>query len=156
MDRRTSHQISSREMDTQSVINWTVVSQLSWQYLRASTVDCCNRDRQALSTARFCRATADTCSIHCCRRSVRWTVSSSQLCSTTSTPSTSGPPSTAYNRPYVAIANETVPKILTNYTRNLFFETAISILVISSHNSFRVLVDKIASVYFSCKNIFIF
>jgi len=31
---------------------------------------------------------------------------------------------------------------------NLFFKTAICILVISNHNSFRVLSDKIASVYF--------
>ena len=45
--------------------------------------------------------------------------------------------------------NETVPKIIINNTINLFFETAIRILLISSHNSFRVLFDKIASVYFS-------
>jgi len=35
-----------------------------------------------------------------------------------------------------------------NNTINLFFETAISVLLISKHNSFRVLFDKIASVYF--------
>jgi len=35
-----------------------------------------------------------------------------------------------------------------NNTINLFFKTAISILVISNHNSFRVFFDKIASVYF--------
>jgi len=43
--------------------------------------------------------------------------------------------------------NEIVPKIIINNTINLFFfQTAINILVIS--NRFRVLVDKIASVYF--------
>jgi len=41
-----------------------------------------------------------------------------------------------------------VPKIILNDTVNLFFEAAISILEISNHNSFRVLFDKIASVYF--------
>ena len=43
------------------------------------------------------------------------------------------------------IGNE---KIIINGTINLFFLTAISILVISNHNSFRVLFDKIASAYF--------
>ena len=38
-----------------------------------------------------------------------------------------------------------------NNTITLFFKTAISILVISNHNSFRVLFDKIASVYFIWK-----
>jgi len=42
--------------------------------------------------------------------------------------------------------NETDPKITINDTMNLFFKTAFTILVISNHNSFRVLFDKIASV----------
>ena len=47
------------------------------------------------------------------------------------------------------ICNERVPKIIINDTIKCFFsETAISILVISNHNSFRVMFDKIASVYF--------
>jgi len=46
------------------------------------------------------------------------------------------------------IENEIVPKIIINDTVNLFFLNAISILVISNHNSFRVLCDKTASVYF--------
>jgi len=37
---------------------------------------------------------------------------------------------------------------LTNDAISLFLKTAISILIILSHNSFRVLFDKIASVYF--------
>jgi len=40
-----------------------------------------------------------------------------------------------------------VPKIIINNTINLLFYTAISILVISNHSSFRVLFDKIASVF---------
>jgi len=56
-------QLSSTKVDAQSVTNWAVVGQLSWQYLEAPTLDRC--DRQAMSTARFCRtgqlATADTC-----------------------------------------------------------------------------------------------
>jgi len=44
-----------------------------------------------------------------------------------------------------------VPKIITNDTINLLFLIAISILLISNHNSFRVLLDKIASVYFILK-----
>ena len=40
-----------------------------------------------------------------------------------------------------------MPKIKTDNTINSFFKTAISILVISNHDSFRVLFDKIASVY---------
>ena len=59
-------------MDSQSVINWTVV-QLSWQYPRAPTLDHCSdhcsisqrSSSSVYSTARFCRAgqlaTADTC-----------------------------------------------------------------------------------------------
>ena len=52
----TCCQLSSRKVDAQSVINWTVVSQLSWQYFRAPTLDRCSfyhNDRQTLSTARF-------------------------------------------------------------------------------------------------------
>jgi len=50
-----------------------------------------------------------------------------------------------------------VPKITISNTigLNLFFKTAISILLISNHNSFRVLFDKIPSVYFIGK-IYIF
>jgi len=51
------------------------------------------------------------------------------------------------------IGNESVPKIITNNTINLFL-TAISISVISSHNYFRILFDKIASVYFIRKYIY--
>ena len=46
------------------------------------------------------------------------------------------------------MGNESVPKILINDKINLFRKTAISILIISNHNSFRVLFDKIGSVYF--------
>jgi len=50
-----------------------------------------------------------------------------------------------------------VPKIITSDTVKLFSYNAISILVvISNHNSFRVLLDKIASVYFVGKKTFIF
>ena len=42
-------------------------------------------------------------------------------------------------------------EIITNDTISLLFKSAISILVISNHNSFRVLFDKIASVYFISK-----
>ena len=51
------------------------------------------------------------------------------------------------------IGNESVPKIITNNIINLFL-TAISISVISSHNYFRILFDKIASVYFIRKYIY--
>ena len=37
----TCYQLSSRKVDAQSVINWTVVGQLSWQYLPA-TLDHCS------------------------------------------------------------------------------------------------------------------
>ena len=47
--------------------------------------------------------------------------------------------------------NESVPKIVTNDTINLFLKTAISILLISNRNSFRVSFGKIASVYFILK-----
>ena len=46
-----------------------------------------------------------------------------------------------------ALGNESMLKIVINCTINLFFRTTISILVISNHNSFRVLLDIIASVY---------
>jgi len=46
------------------------------------------------------------------------------------------------------IGNESVPKIVINNAVNLFFKTATSFLVISNHSSFRVLFDKIASIYF--------
>jgi len=39
-----------------------------------------------------------------------------------------------------------VRKIIVNNTVKFIFKTAISILLISNHNSFRVLFDKIASV----------
>ena len=45
-----------------------------------------------------------------------------------------------------ALRNETVSKIIT--PQSIYFLTAVSILVISNHNSFRVPFDKIASVYF--------
>ena len=45
------------------------------------------------------------------------------------------------------IANESVPKIVINNAIN-YFLTAISILVVSNQNCFRVLFDKIASIYF--------
>jgi len=48
------------------------------------------------------------------------------------------------------IRKESVPKIMLNNTLNLFL-TAISVFVISNHNSFRALSDKIASVYFIWK-----
>jgi len=44
------------------------------------------------------------------------------------------------------IGNKSVPKIVIHDT-NLFL-TAISIFLITNHNSLRVLFDKIASVYF--------
>jgi len=62
----TCYQLSSRKVDAQSVINWAVVGQLSdiTSELRRSTTVVYRTDRQALSTARFCRtgqlATADT------------------------------------------------------------------------------------------------
>jgi len=54
----TCYQLSSRKVDAHSVINWTVVGQ------RDNTTIVYRTDRQALSTARFCRtgqlAIADT------------------------------------------------------------------------------------------------
>jgi len=47
----------------------------------------------------------------------------------------------------LSIENESLPKIIIiNNTINLFLKTAIKILVISHHNSFQVLFDKVASV----------
>jgi len=51
------------------------------------------------------------------------------------------------------MGDESVPKIITNDTINLFFNC---ISLISNRNSFRVLFDEIASVHFIWKNIFIF
>jgi len=50
----------------------------------------------------------------------------------------------------LARGNDSVPKIITNDTINLFSKTAIGILVTSNNrpNSFRVLFDEITSVYF--------
>jgi len=36
------YRLSTRKVDAPSVINWTVVGQLSWQYLRAPTLDPCS------------------------------------------------------------------------------------------------------------------
>ena len=47
-----------------------------------------------------------------------------------------------------------VPKIIITDTINLFLYAAISILLISNHNTFRVLFDKIASRYFIWKKYF--
>jgi len=44
-----------------------------------------------------------------------------------------------------------VPKILISNTTIVFFLTAVIILVISNHNSFQVLFDEIAYVYFTWK-----
>jgi len=46
------------------------------------------------------------------------------------------------------IQNESVPKMPINDTINLLFKSAVSILLVSNHNSFRVPFDKIASAYF--------
>jgi len=47
----------------------------------------------------------------------------------------------------LGLGNESLPKIVVNDAISIFFN-AMSILVISNHNSLRVLFDKIASVYF--------
>jgi len=47
------------------------------------------------------------------------------------------------------MGNEGVPKIILNNTVSLLFKTAICVLVISNHNNFQLLFDKIASVYFT-------
>jgi len=55
-----------------------------------------------------------------------------------------------------AIGNDSVPIVITNDTMSLFFKLHVSSLAISNrHNSFRVLFDKIASVYFTWKYIYI-
>ena len=55
-----------------------------------------------------------------------------------------------------SIGNKSVPKIIMNNTINLFiFRTAISILLISDRNSFRVLFGKIASCILFKKYIYI-
>jgi len=65
----TCYQLSLRNVDAQSVINWTVVGQLSWQYLPSSDARplVYHSNHQALSTAQFNRAgqlaTADTCTV---------------------------------------------------------------------------------------------
>jgi len=51
----------------------------------------------------------------------------------------------------LTVWDESVPKIIINNNTINFLYTAFSILVISNHNSFRVLFDKIASVYFNSK-----
>jgi len=56
----------------------------------------------------------------------------------------------------MTIGNESVSKIITNDTINLFSKTAISTLPISNHNSLRVLFDKIASAYFIEKKIYLY
>ena len=62
-------------MTAQSVINWTVVGQPSWQYLRRSVA---HNDRQAVSAAWFrgasLLATVDTCLIHESDRNISSTV----------------------------------------------------------------------------------
>jgi len=83
------------------------------------------------------------CSVHgtCCRGSVlswrRW----STLCVLSVLRATSSLP----------IGNESVPKMIINDRTGLFFTNAVSIVVISNHNSFRVLFIKIVSVYFISK-----
>ena len=58
------HQLNSAKLDAQSMINWTVTSQLVGH---TSTTVVYHRDHQALSTARFHHAgqlvTANTCTI---------------------------------------------------------------------------------------------
>ena len=53
-----------------------------------------------------------------------------------------------HGRNWRITGNDSVWKIMINDRIHLFFETAISILVISNRNSFRVLFDKIAFAYF--------
>ena len=52
---------------------------------------------------------------------------------------------------FAGIGNESVLKTITNDTTDLFFKTAISLLLISNHNTFVVLCDKIDSVHFIWK-----
>ena len=53
----------------------------------------------------------------------------------------------SYGMPVSEVSNLGVPKIIIDDAVS-FLKTAISILVMSNHNSFRVLLDKVASVYF--------
>jgi len=57
----------------------------------------------------------------------------------------------------LVIGNESVPKTITNNTINLFFLNSINILLVSNHNTFRLLFDRTASIfmYFISKNIFV-
>jgi len=48
IDRRTCDQLSSRKLDAQSVINWTIVGQL--QYFRAPTLDHCGLAQRSPSS----------------------------------------------------------------------------------------------------------
>jgi len=50
VDRWTCYQLSSRKVDAQSVINWTVVGQLSWHYLPAPTLDRCSLSQRSPSS----------------------------------------------------------------------------------------------------------
>ena len=47
---KTCYQPGSRKVDAQSVINWTVVGQLSWQYLQAPTLDHCSLSQRSSSS----------------------------------------------------------------------------------------------------------
>jgi len=58
--------LSSRKVDAQSVINWTAVGQLSWQYLRAPTLDRCSLSQWS-STARSCHAVQLARAGTCCK-----------------------------------------------------------------------------------------
>jgi len=51
-----------------------------------------------------------------------------------------------YSTVFLCYREQNLPKIIIDDTIYLFLKTAISILVISNHNSFRVSFDKIASV----------
>jgi len=48
--RDISLAFSSTKVDAQSVINWTVVGQLSWQYFRAPTLDRCSLSQWSSSS----------------------------------------------------------------------------------------------------------
>ena len=47
---KTCYRLRSRKVDVQIVINWTVVGQLSWQYLRAPTLDHCSLSQWSSSS----------------------------------------------------------------------------------------------------------
>jgi len=47
---QTWYRLSSRKVDAQSVINWTDVGQLSWQHLRAPTLDRCSLSQWSSSS----------------------------------------------------------------------------------------------------------